>query len=119
MANVSWKFYRSRRRIDIHALVSSGRVIDYPTYLSYCTGARVIPASQQDFDLEFGPALSKNLSARAPVQTQAEVSPRAAVQSDGLEATVWLAGVEGDTSSSTAPTPSKSKKKKSKEDPQE
>lgn len=118
MANVSWNFYRSRRRIDIHALVSSGRVIDYSTYLSYCSGIRVVPASQQDFDLEFGSALSKNLNVQAPIQ--AEMPPPAAAQSDGLEATVWLAGIEGDTASSAAPTLSKSKKKKkSKEDIQE
>lgn len=116
MANVSWNFYRSRRRIDIRALVESGRVIDYPTYLSYCSETHVIPSNQQDFDLEFGPVLSKSPSAQVPIQAP---EPSVAVaQSDGLEATVWLAGVDADQAGSAVQTPYKQKKKKLKEDPQ-
>lgn len=124
MANVSWNFYRSRRRIDTLALVSTGRVSDYLTYLSYCSEARVIPASQQDFDLEFGPALLNSQSSQVESSTQVppEVPTVIPVQEDGLEATVWLAGIEGHASKSplSIPPPPKSvKKKKTKEDSQE
>ena len=124
MANVSWNFYRLRRRIDTLALVSTGRVSDYLTYLSYCSEVRVIPASQQDFDLEFGPALLDNRSSQVESSTQVppEVPTVIPVREDGLEATVWLAGIEGDASKSplSIPPPPKSvKKKKTKEDSQE
>lgn len=123
MANVSWSFFRSRRRIDIQALVDSKRVLDYPTYLNYCSEARVVPASQQAFDAEFGPILARapsNKEPQATVTPSAEVSSSVSNQSDTLEATVWLAGVEGDEPKSSLSMASKStKKKKSKEEIQE
>lgn len=124
MANVSWNFYRARRRLDLAALVSNRRIWDYPSYLSYCAEVHVVPVSNLDFDREFGPVLSNSPKPPAPVRAVVDVpdaSPPAPVQNDSLEATVWLAGVEGETHKSpTLAPPSKSlKKKKSKEEPQE
>ena len=117
MANVSWSFYRSRRRIDIRALVNARRITDYPSYLSYCAEVRVLPAGLKDFELEFGPVLSSSSAAPAqPVTAEPPVSPAA----NGLEATVWLAGVDDDASTRPTSAPPKSaKKKKSKEEPPE
>jgi len=119
MANVSWSFYRSRRRIDIRALVNARRITDYPSYLSYCAEVRVLPAGLKDFELEFGPVLSSSSAPPAPAQPAA-AEPPIPPAPDGLEATVWLAGVDDEASKRPTSAPPKSaKKKKSKEDPQE
>lgn len=101
MANVGWSFYRSRRRINLTKLVDSGKVSDYPSFISYCENAGVVPSTQQEFDIEFGPLLKK-----------APPTPAPPVPEAGLEATVWLAGVE-DESSRSPSAPSKKKKKES------
>lgn len=93
MANVSWSFYRSRRRIDVQRLVQTGRVADYPTFVAYCSSTGVIPASQQEFDVEFGPILKGPVEQAVSVQVSAP-QPNSSDSSSGLEATVWLAGVD-------------------------
>lgn len=119
MANVSWNFYRSRRRVDIRTLVNNKRVVDYHTYLAYCSEIRVIPATRQEFDVEFGPVLSKSpaVETQESAKTAADAISSDPDQSSTLEATVWLAGVEGEgPKPSSTMTPKPAKKKKSKEE---
>lgn len=101
MGNVGWNFYRSRRRINLTKLVDTGKVSDYPSFVSYCENAGVVPSTQQEFDIEFGPLFKK-----------AVVSTTQPVPEAGLEATVWLAGVEDETPRSPS-APAKKKKKES------
>lgn len=118
MSLVSWQFYRSRRRIKLQALIDSGRVSDYATFVAYCSLIDVIPATQQEFDIEFGPLLnvdSKSASVSLPEDQAPEVAFMAAHSADsnsaaGLEATVWLAGVDDEDKKSSV-TSSKKKKK--------
>ena len=120
MARVSWSFYRSRRRSDIQRLVQSGRVVDYPTFVSYCSSAGVISASQQEFDVEFGPILKGQ--AGQTVSTQVSAPPSNPGDFNGtLEATVWLAGVDEQQERPTSAPPPRQqqqqqqKKKKAKD----
>jgi len=117
MANVSWSFYRSRRRVDVQRLVQTGRVADYPTFLAFCSSAGVIPASQQEFDAEFGPVLKGPVEQAVSVQVSAS-PPSSSDSNSGLEATVWLAGVDEQQERPTSAPPlrqQQQKKKKTKD----
>ena len=118
MANVSWSFYRSRRRIDIQRLVQSGRIMDYPTFVAYCTSANVIPASQQEFNLEFEQVLKELTDHGDAEQVPVPLTPLTTDSSnsdDGLEATVWLADVDEHQKYPVSVPPPRLKKKKSKD----
>lgn len=115
MASVAWSFYKTRRRINLHALVSSGRVVDYATFVSYCNAARVIPATQQEFEIEFGPLLKGTPIEVEPAPVVLSATDALSVSDGGLEATVWLAGVDDDTTKKSTPPPPKQKKKKAKD----
>lgn len=114
MSRVSWSFYRSRRRIDVQRLVQTGRITDYPTFLAFCSSAGVIPASQQEFDAEFGPILKGPVEQAVSVQVSAPPSSSSDSNS-GLEATVWLAGVDEQQERPTPPPRQQQKKKKTKD----
>lgn len=115
MANIGWSFYRSRRRIDTRKLVKSGRVFDYPTYVMYCNEAQVIPATETEFAGEFGPLLEELLTVKNVAQPLTAESPAQLDPDPGLQATVWLAGVDEGSERPTSSPPPRVKKKKAKD----
>lgn len=115
MANISWNFYRSRRKISAHSLIQSGRVSSYPTYVSYCNEVRVIPASEPEFASEFGPLLEHLTADQGVTQSPIVESPAPLDPTPGLQATVWLAGVDEGSERPTSSPPPRVKKKKTKD----
>ena len=113
MSRVSWSFYRSRRRIDVQRLVQTGRITDYSTFLAFCSSAGVIPASQQEFDAEFGPILKGPVEQAVSAQVSAPPTS-SSDSSSGLEATVWLAGVDEQQERPTSAPPLRQQQKKKK-----
>ena len=132
MARIGWSFYRARKSINLRNLVTRGRDSDYSSFMAYCAKMDVIPVSQQEFDREFGPLFSEAKHQSRVLLTpdlapglSAEPPPTVSIdQSTGVEATIWLAGVEDDGAAKQqalepSPASSKSSKKKHKESPPE
>lgn len=121
MANIGWKYFSVRRKIDPRQLVESGKVSDYETFVEHCRSLGVVPVDLDGFMAEFGPALVDSVTRRsrppsrpaqtapapvekveaqpvpAPSKGPAPVAKRALpppMEVGVLEATVWLAGVE-------------------------
>lgn len=115
MANISWNFYSSRRKISAHSLIQSGRVVNYPTYVAYCNEVRVTPASEPEFTSEFGPLLEKPADTQDVTQPPVVESPAPLDPIPGLQATVWLAGVDEGSERPTSSPPPRVKKKKAKD----
>ena len=119
MANIGWSFYRSRRRIDLRKLVKSGRVFNYPTYVAYCSDVHVIPATETEFASEFGPLLEEHKTDKNVAQPPIVEPPVQLDSNPGLQATVWLAGVdEGSERPASSPPPRVKKKKAKDSDPE-
>jgi len=94
---VSWKLYSSRRKITLESLIQSGRVSDYSTYSDYCVNLQVEPMIRPDFETQLAGILSSKSGTPSAALTP-EPSPQppsvAHDSSAGVEATVWLAGVQ-------------------------
>ena len=115
MANISWNFYRARRKISAHSLIQSGRVVDYPTYVAYCNEVHVEPATGPAFNDEFGPLLKELPTVKNVTQPPTAESPAQLDPDPGLQATVWLAGVDEGSERPTSSPPPRVKKKKAKD----
>ena len=115
MANISWNFYRSRRKISARSLIQSGRVFNYPTYVAYCNEVRVIPSAEPEFASEFGHLLEEHNTAKNAVQPPTAESSTQLNSNPGLQATVWLAGVDEGSERPTSSPPPRVKKKKAKD----
>ena len=113
----SWKLYSSRRKITLESLIQQGKVTDYATYTDYCVKMHVEPMPESEFGRQTVGLLQVKPSA-TPAPSPAP-APQAPPEESGVEATVWLAGVQQEAESPAPIDDRRPSKKKRTSDPQQ
>jgi hypothetical protein len=112
----SWKLYSSRRKITLESLVQQGKVTDYATYSDYCVKMHVEPISESEFGRQAAGLLRVKTTA-APAAAPTPQAPHP--EEVGVEATVWLAGVQQESESPVPADDRRTSKKKKSADSQQ
>lgn len=113
----SWKLYSSRRKITLASLIQQGKVTDYTTYTDYCLKMQVEPMLESEFGRQAAGLL--RVKPTAPPAPSPAPAPQAPPEESGVEATVWLAGVQQEAESPAPTDDRRPSKKKRASDPQQ
>ncbi len=96
----TWRVFSAKRRVTVESLISAGKFSDYSGYVNYCDTYTVLPMSADEFNKSLPVATVVALvepdiaNSEHTLVTADKESDSHLPSSEGLEATVWLAGVK-------------------------